>query len=156
MDGECHTSFSETRPKPRSILTGNRPQCFAFERNEIFCAFYIIIAKCCVTPISLLPRSLASIQARSLRQQIVITTAAPVNSRRPTAMCNITKYSSKHECFYGLAHSYYILSNKLINNVTTKRYLTTQNIEIFNATILLASCCYWCLADASCLLIHNM
>ena len=70
-------------------------------------------------------------------------------------MCNITKYSSKHKCFYGLAHSDYILSNKLINNVTTKRYLTTQNIEIFNATLLLASHCYWRLADASCLIIHN-
>ena len=54
------------------------------------------------------------------------TTAVPVNTRRPTLyMCNITKYSSKHRCFYGLAHSYYILSNKQINNVTTKRYLTT-------------------------------
>ena len=57
--------------------------------------------------------------------------------------------------FYGLAHSDYILSNKLINNVTTKRYLTTQNIEIFNSTMLLASHCYWRLADASCLIIHN-
>ena len=70
-------------------------------------------------------------------------------------MCNITKYSPKHKCFYGLAHSYYILPNKLINNVTTKRYLTTQNIEIYNATMLLASHCYWRLADASCLIIHN-
>ena len=41
-DGECDTSLSETRPKPQSILTGNRPQCFALERNEIFCAFYIL------------------------------------------------------------------------------------------------------------------
>ena len=64
----------------------------------------------------------------------------PAASRRPTVMCNITRYSSKHKCFfYGLAHSDYILSNKLINNVTTKRYLTTQYIEIFNITMLLAS-----------------
>ena len=53
-----------------------------------------------------------------------------------------------------LTNTIFCQINILINNVTTKRYLTTQNIEMFNATMLLASYCYSRLADASCLIIH--
>ena len=83
--------------------------------------------------------------------EIVITTAAPVNTRRPTLhLCAILRNIRQNinASMVWLTHTSYILSNKLINNIsitlTTKRYLTTpyRNIQRNNAfgiTLLLAS-----------------